>query len=597
MNCDILKIVRGNDFATQMTITALDAAGNVIEDFSLEGSTDVVVKYTLAGQSHNIGAYDYDIEGNDITIQWSDLALGKYGFEIEGKFNGYSWLSAARFIFQIVADNASANIPDGVLVDGVYKLNDWLRLLSGTGGGIKQVQANWDETDTKSPAYIQNKPDLNEKQDVLVSGTNIKTINNISLLGEGNVTIVGELMREVSYDYYDTSFTTNIRIRFIYTGIAGAKVSIIAQSGYEFGISIYDVNPPRGTALYDSGWRTGSFSYDVPTTGVQSMTINTRKSDDSPITFEESSANITKVVNLGFIAVTNDIERGDRNLVTSDAIYRAINGAGTLPYQGRKVMLNEYCFKGEMLMGIGYQGTSGQGACVYGDYYVQGGVGGYVRVFNLSTKTVVANSIPLSVVASTNHVNNINFSDVMPTGGTFPYMYVSECTGEGRCFVENFSLSGCALVQTIGYSGTDLHDTNWAIDTENNFIYLIGNTESSYTVQGNKVRVKRFALPALTESDVTLTPEDILDTFDWDGDEGKACVFQGNIVKNGKMYSCFGGSMTTHRIYVTDLDTHITETIIELDQMFDGECESVNIYNGTLLIGYPNQSKLYQLTF
>ena len=109
--------------------------------------------------------------------------------------------------------------------------------------------------------------------------------------------------------------------------------------------------------------------------------------------------------------------------------------------------------------------------------------------------------------------------------------------------------------------------------------------------------MKRFALPALTESDVTLTPEDILDTFDWDGDEGKACVFQGNIVKNGKMYSCFGGSMTTHRIYVTDLDTHITETIIELDQMFDGECESVNIYNGTLLIGYPNQSKLYQLTF
>ena len=192
MNCDILKIVRGNDFATQMTITALDAGGNVIEDFSLEDSTDVVVKYTLAGQSHNIEAYDYEIEGNDITIQWSDLALGKYGFEIEGKFNGYSWRSAARFIFQIVADNASANIPDGVLVaDGVYKLSDWLRLLSGTGGGGKQVQANWSETDTKSPAYIQNKPNLEDKQDTLVSGENIKTINGESILGEGNIEIGG----------------------------------------------------------------------------------------------------------------------------------------------------------------------------------------------------------------------------------------------------------------------------------------------------------------------------------------------------------------------------------------------------------------------
>lgn len=190
MNCDILKIVSGNDFSTQMTITALDAAGNVIENFSLEDSTDVVVKYTLAGESHTIEAYDYDIEGNDITIQWSDLTLGKYGFEIDGKFNGYSWRSAARFIFQIVADNASANIPDGVLVNGVYVLNDWLRLLSG-GGGIKQVQADWDETDTNSPAYIQNKPDLNEKQDVLVSGENIKTINGESILGEGNIEVGG----------------------------------------------------------------------------------------------------------------------------------------------------------------------------------------------------------------------------------------------------------------------------------------------------------------------------------------------------------------------------------------------------------------------
>ena len=33
--------------------------------------------------------------------------------------------------------------------------------------------------------------DLADKQDTLVSGTNIKTINNQSLLGEGNITIGG----------------------------------------------------------------------------------------------------------------------------------------------------------------------------------------------------------------------------------------------------------------------------------------------------------------------------------------------------------------------------------------------------------------------
>ena len=34
--------------------------------------------------------------------------------------------------------------------------------------------------------------DITTKQDTLVSGTNIKTVNGISLLGEGNITVSGE---------------------------------------------------------------------------------------------------------------------------------------------------------------------------------------------------------------------------------------------------------------------------------------------------------------------------------------------------------------------------------------------------------------------
>lgn len=72
-----------------------------------------------------------------------------------------------------------------------------------------QVNSDWNESDTTSKAYIQNKPtlatvatsgsyadlsnkpDLTTKQDTLVSGTNIKTINNQSILGSGNITIEG----------------------------------------------------------------------------------------------------------------------------------------------------------------------------------------------------------------------------------------------------------------------------------------------------------------------------------------------------------------------------------------------------------------------
>ena len=44
---------------------------------------------------------------------------------------------------------------------------------------------------TAIEAVFAKKTDLNSKQDTLVSGTNIKTVNNTSLLGSGNITISG----------------------------------------------------------------------------------------------------------------------------------------------------------------------------------------------------------------------------------------------------------------------------------------------------------------------------------------------------------------------------------------------------------------------
>ena len=76
-------------------------------------------------------------------------------------------------------------------------------------GGGTQVQADWTETDTEDPSYIQHKPDLSvyatqsdlaSKQDTLVSGTNIKTINNDneSILGSGNITIDNDEANEAT---------------------------------------------------------------------------------------------------------------------------------------------------------------------------------------------------------------------------------------------------------------------------------------------------------------------------------------------------------------------------------------------------------------
>ena len=409
------------------------------------------------------------------------------------------------------------------------------------------------------------------------------------------------LSKPKDYDSWDNSGNAgNIRVRFIYTNIAGAKVKVSANSGYSFGISVYSATTPTGTAVYDTGWRTGTVEYTVPSTGIGCMTINTAKGSGrtQQITFADSTANILKEVLLGTRSVIDNAIKDSQDIITSGAVYASMYGKGSHHYSGQRVVLASYNFQGLEFMTVAAPSGTGQGAGVYGDYFVQGGAGGHVRVYDLITKAVVANSVNLAVVNSTNHVNNICFSKLFPSDNTdFPYMYVSECTGQGRCFVENFTLSGSTLVQTLSYSGTDLHDTNWVLDYDRGYIYLLGNTESSYTVANNKVRVKKFALPLPTAGDVVFTPEDVLDTFDMDGSDGQARVFQGNIISNGKMYSCFGGSQTTHRIWINDLDTHELLTVIELDQMYTGECESINIWNNSLLIGYPNQSKLYQLTF
>lgn len=45
---------------------------------------------------------------------------------------------------------------------------------------------------------------LSEKQDTLVSGTNLKTVNNTSLLGSGNIALNGGTLAYTGVDLYDT---------------------------------------------------------------------------------------------------------------------------------------------------------------------------------------------------------------------------------------------------------------------------------------------------------------------------------------------------------------------------------------------------------
>ena len=126
-------------------------------------------------------------------------------------------------------------------------------VISSTGG--TQIQSDWNQTNVEAVDYIKNKPtfpdtsefvtkteynpkekaiaealtnlnenkadktelpdvstfatktELNAKQDALVSGTNIKTINNQNILGEGNIEIQGGAGEQQQADWNQTETT------------------------------------------------------------------------------------------------------------------------------------------------------------------------------------------------------------------------------------------------------------------------------------------------------------------------------------------------------------------------------------------------------
>ena len=99
---------------------------------------------------------------------------------------------------------------------------------SGGSGGSADIVTSWSAllSDAKVPSEKLVKNTLDTKQDTLVSGTSIKTINNTSLLGSGNISITGGNgdVLDVDNFYIDT---TNDEIVIVSgTGGGGSNVTV-----------------------------------------------------------------------------------------------------------------------------------------------------------------------------------------------------------------------------------------------------------------------------------------------------------------------------------------------------------------------------------
>lgn len=149
----MIKVVQGNDFLLHITLT---------EESIDIGSADGV-KLRLVGFSNSVEIPCEVLSAHEISSRVEgDLPCGTYGVEITGRLVGNDFRSFEVGQIGIVYTNAEADhAPTDVL--SIETINIGM----GVGMAIMQIreQSDWAETDTKSYAYIKNKPDLSKKAD------------------------------------------------------------------------------------------------------------------------------------------------------------------------------------------------------------------------------------------------------------------------------------------------------------------------------------------------------------------------------------------------------------------------------------------------
>ncbi|MBR2016485.1 MAG: hypothetical protein IKA00_04180 [Prevotella sp.] len=151
-----LRIVRGNAFNIKIQVEAVRLDGTKVDNFNL-AEANAQLKVWHAGQKT---AREFVIDGNNAIISFDGTEmLGWYGLEMSGTFESAPWRFAVVQVFQIVETNEKANVPSWtILTDQTYFVEGVLTLYANGA----TYQADWDETDTQSPSYIKNKPNLGQ---------------------------------------------------------------------------------------------------------------------------------------------------------------------------------------------------------------------------------------------------------------------------------------------------------------------------------------------------------------------------------------------------------------------------------------------------
>ena len=233
----------------------LDYAAAVLTGFDEEGASGSIKSTTTVIEAIEILARCVENgKFRVITGQDSIIFLGIGGTTVSPSLLGIRFDISTKKIRMGVGSGSLFNESDGVIAN---ESASWPEVTSASGGGSVTVDS---ELSASSENPVQNKvvrAALDSKQDKLVSGENIKTINGQSVLGEGEITISGLGKNDVlsglnteniSYDV-DKTMTVEQAIGIILGRLNGGNSIRLARSasgfilGFGVDDSVFDLYP------------------------------------------------------------------------------------------------------------------------------------------------------------------------------------------------------------------------------------------------------------------------------------------------------------------------------------------------------------------
>ncbi len=241
-----------------------------------------------------------------------------------------------------------------------------------------------------------------------------------------------------------------------------------------------------------------------------------------------------------------------------------------------------------------YEKEAAQGFAIFGDAAFLLNNGGRCRIYDLSSKkTYPVTQFDLASADGANHCNSASFGVEFPKGNTlFPALYISECYGKNRCFVESITPNGPKLIQTIG--GVSHFD--WVVDREQKALYGLSGAS------GGGVRVHKYPLPPLPpagKSRVNFTKEDVIEQFTINFPN----LTQGAAIRNGKLYLPVGlhdvaegtPEWRSREIIVVDLKTRKIEKKIDINASCPHEPEDCDFYGDVMLLYCGQRGGLWRI--